>query len=135
MITPTQHTDTTWNFINEATGDTYTVGRGNGVETEADALNALLSGAKEERIVAIKAVAQERIYAIVPAWRQNNLMARSIELRNIKDERPWTEGEAAEDAAIKAIWAAVKAIRAASDIAEAEVWAAASQEEIDAVQF
>lgn len=97
-----------------------------------------IDSAKLERITRIKAEAQERIYAIVPAWKQTNLIARSIELRDIKDERAWTEIteiEAAEDAAIRAIWAQVKAIRAASNTAEAAVNAAATIQEINAVIF
>lgn len=90
---------------------------------------------KAERITRIKTEAQERIYTIVPAWKQTNLIARSIELRDIKDERVWTEIEAAEDAAIRAIWAQVKAIRAASNTAEAAVNAAATIEQINAVNF
>lgn len=94
-----------------------------------------IDAAKVERIAQIKATAQERIYAIAPAWKQANLLARSIELRDIKDERAWTENEAAEDVAIKAIWAQVKVIRADSNIAEAAVNAATTIQEINSVEF
>lgn len=94
-----------------------------------------IDSAKLERITQIKAEAQERIYAIVPAWKQTNLIARSIELRDIKDERAWTEIEAAEDTAIRAIWAQVRAIRAASNTAEAAVNAAGTIQEINSVEF
>lgn len=80
-----------------------------------------VAAAKTERIAQIKAVAQERIYAIVPAWKQSNLNARMNELNMIRFEREWNESELAEIAAMNAIWQQVKAIRAASTEAENEV--------------
>lgn len=100
-----------------------------------DAPDIPIEQAQYERIAAIKAIAQERIYAIVPAWKQTNLLARSIELLDIKEEREWTDEEIAQDAGIKALWAAVKAIRLASDVAEAAVNAAKTIEEINAINF
>ena len=134
-IERTKHTDNHFIFYYED-GSKHCVGT-DVVETEAEAIELLtnppLDGFKAERIAAIKAEAQERIYAIVPAWKQTNLLARSVELRDIKEERAWTTEEAAQDAGIKALWAAVKAVRSASDTAEAAVNAAKTVEEINAV--
>lgn len=137
MITellPTVHTDTDFNFIDN-NGGTHTVGRGNGIENEADALNALLSGFKAERITQIKAIAQEQIYAIVPPWRQANLTARSVQLLSYKITRGLTTDETEEYARNEAIWGQVQEIRAASDEAELAVNAATTVEEINAVYF
>lgn len=136
-IERTKHTDNHWVFYDED-GNKFCVGR-DVVETEAEAIELLtnppLTGFKAEKITAIKSEAQTRIYAIVPAWKQTNLLARSIELRDIKEERSWTAEEAAQDAAIKALWAAVKQIRLDSDTAETAVNAAGTIAEINAVQF
>ncbi len=135
MITGTRHTETHWIFDTDEGKHSF----GREAMTEAEAIELLtnppLDGFKAERITAIKSEAQERIYAIVPAWKQTNLLARSIELRDIKEERAWTTEEAAQDAGIKALWAAVKAVRSASDTAEAAVNAAKTVEEINAVEF
>lgn len=121
MVTPGEHTEAAFNFVSGA-GNTFSVGRGNGIETEEDARGALLAGFKSELITAIKEDAQERIYAIVPAWKQSNLNARMNELNMIRFEREWNESELAEIAAMNAIWQQVKAIRAASTQAENEVY-------------
>lgn len=39
----TTHTDTEFNFADDNTGGTFRVGRGNGIETEEQALNALMN--------------------------------------------------------------------------------------------
>lgn len=136
-IERTKHSDNHWVFYDED-GNKFCVGR-DVAETEAEALELLtnppLDGFKAEKIAAIKSEAQARIYTKVPAWKQTNLLARSIELRDIKAEREWTVKEAAEDAAIKSLWAAVKQIRLESDTAETAVNAAGTIEEINAVQF
>jgi hypothetical protein len=134
-ITGTRHTADHWIFDTDDGKKVF----GREAMTEEEALELLtnppLDGFKAERITAIKSEAQARIYTKVPAWKQTNLLARSIELRDIKEERSWTAEEAAQDAAIKALWAAVKQIRLDSDTAETAVNAAETIEEINAVQF
>lgn len=65
-----------------------------------------------------KEIAQQKILAIVPLWKQNNLTARGLELSMIKTP---TAAQQAEQAAITAIWDQTKAIRAASDQIEDEL--------------
>lgn len=66
----------------------------------------------------VKAEAERRIIAIVPAWKQRNLTAQATILAKI-GEANWTPEQAAAWAAGEAIWSAVAAIRAASDVIEA----------------
>ena len=136
MIKSTRHTETHWVFYSEE-GSKHSFGREAMTEEEAIELitNPPLTGFKAEKISSIKSEAQSKIYAIVPAWKQTNLLARSIELRDIKEEREWTAEEITQDAGIKALWAAVKAIRLASDVAEAAVNAAKTVEEINTINF
>ena len=71
-----------------------------------------------QRVEAIKAEAQRRIYAIAPAWKQANATARGLELSDKKHSGTLTLGEQAEEAAIRTMWDSIKAIRAASNDAE-----------------
>lgn len=66
----------------------------------------------------VKAEAYRRIVAVVPEYRQRNLIARATELLR-KGVDNWTADEQAEWDAGQAIWDQVKAIRAASDAIEA----------------
>lgn len=66
----------------------------------------------------VKREAQRRILAIVPAWKQRNLLAQATILAK-KGEANWTAQEQAAWAAGEAIWTQVAAIRAASDVIEA----------------
>lgn len=70
---------------------------------------------------AIKAEAGRRILERAPEWKQRNVLARSVELRNIKDGRALASDEQAELDAAQALWDSIKAIRAHSDQLEAEV--------------
>lgn len=90
---------------------------------------------KSDKIIAIKSAAQEKIYAIIPAWKQANYNARMNELNMIRFEREWTEKELSEIAVMATAWADVKQIRLDSDAAEKAVNAAATIAEINAVQF
>lgn len=69
----------------------------------------------------IKSLAQARIYAFLPAWKQANLTARAVELTPKVIAGTLTKGETAEFAAMQAAWARVKAIRAFSNGLEARV--------------
>lgn len=66
----------------------------------------------------VKAEAERRILAIVPAWKQRNLTAQAVILAKI-GEANWTTEQAAAWAAGEAVWGSVAAIRAASDVIEA----------------
>lgn len=68
---------------------------------------------------AVKAEAARRILSIAPEWRQRNATARGVELVNIRIQREWTAEEQAEADALNGMWAAIKAIRTASDAIEA----------------
>lgn len=92
-----------------------------------------LASNKADRIAQIKVTARERILAIAPEWRQANLTARAAELALAGG--PKTPSEVAEVAAGQTVWNAVKAVRAASDVAEAAVNAATTPEAVWAVAF
>ena len=66
----------------------------------------------------VKAEAERRILALVPAWKQRNLTAQAVILAK-KGAANWTPEEQAAWDAGEAIWAQVAAIRAASDVIEA----------------
>lgn len=65
----------------------------------------------------VKAEARRRIIALANEDQQRNATARGLELEH-KGQDNWTAEEAAEVAAIQALWARVKSIRAASDSIE-----------------
>ena len=71
-----------------------------------------------ERIPLIKAEAYRRIVAIVPEWRQRNLLAQASLLAE-KGRDNWSTAETAAWEAGEAVWSQVAAIRAASDVLEA----------------
>ncbi|RED52189.1 hypothetical protein [Aestuariispira insulae] len=69
----------------------------------------------------VKAIAQAKILAIIPIWKQINLTARAAQLAmkgslSPEEQAEWDAGEA--------IWNRVAPIRAASDLIEAEIAAA-----------
>lgn len=66
----------------------------------------------------VKAEAMRRILAVAPEWKQRNLTAQAAILAKI-GEANWTTEQAAAWAAGEAVWSAVAAIRAASDVIEA----------------
>jgi len=74
----------------------------------------------------VKAIAQRKILAIMPAYKQTNLMALAVE--NIRaygpDSSKWPEQMRAIAADADAKWARIKAIRVASDVIEADIMAA-----------
>lgn len=96
-----------------------------------------LADAKGQRIAEIKDAARERILAICPEWKQTNLLARGTELllRVQLGGAPPTEAEQAEIVAGQAIWTEIKAIRTASDVAEAAVNAATTPAAVWGVSF
>jgi len=77
---------------------------------------------EDARVKLVKEEARKRILALYPEWKQANMTARAVELLDIfRLNGEWTLEETAEYEAIKAAWAQIKAIRAASDAVEAEL--------------
>lgn len=105
----------------------------NGTPTVSD--DRTLAEAKAERIALVKDEARRRILAICPEWKQTNLVARGTELLMAARSRSLTAPENAEIAAGQAVWDAIKAIRAASDTAEAAINAATTNAAVEAVPF
>ncbi len=96
--------------------------------TEADyaAAQAIIDGydqagaLRAKAILSVKAAAQDLIYAIAPAWKQNNLIARSVDLVNkIVMFGGLDESEQAEVDLAETVFAKIKAIRSCSDRIEA----------------
>jgi len=77
------------------------------------------AGAIDDLIVDIKREAQDRIYVVLPAWKQANYTARSIELLEKKGTVGLTVEEDGEIAFFKSQFELTKAIRAASNVIEA----------------
>lgn len=69
-----------------------------------------------------KIEAGRRIVALAPEWKQRNATARGVELTDKKASgEPLTADEQAEVDAMKALWLAISAIRAASDDLETAI--------------
>ena len=80
-------------------------------EAEIPAVEAVAA----EAVGRIKAGAGAAIEGRFPLWRQSNLMARAIELLDIRRDRPLTEAESAERDAIEAARDWIKRQRVESD--------------------
>lgn len=81
-----------------------------------------LGSARAAAIIKVKAVAQDLIYGIAPAWKQSNLIARSVELINLRAVNGYLEeGEQAELDGNTATWDHIKSIRVHSNTLEAWV--------------
>jgi hypothetical protein len=76
--------------------------------------------ARADLVAATKAEAGRRILAILPEFKQRNLLARGLEL-HAKGPATWSEAEQAEWAAGNSLWARIKAIRARCDALEAAI--------------
>lgn len=79
--------------------------------------NSAVRRSVPDQIMAVKAEAQRRIYAIYPQWKQANMTARAVELVR-KGETNWTAEEQSEAAALDAAWAWIKSVRVASGAIE-----------------
>lgn len=110
----------------------YVIDSGDGTVTVTD--TRTLPEAQAEAIARIKAEAGARILAAYPIHAQNNALARGLELANIRHLRQWTPAEADDAGKLETMWRAIKAIRDASNAAEAEVMAATTREDVDAVE-
>jgi hypothetical protein len=88
----------------------------------ADAMEAKLYVSPADQIAQIKAEASGRILAVIPDWRQRNMIARSVELLEIREAGEiLTAAELRELDAIRAAWAWARSVRAYSDQLEALV--------------
>ena len=86
------------------------------------------------KILQTKVEAQRRIYVLAPQWKQANLTARMVELHQKRlDLVLLTAAEQAEVTASQALWDKVKAVRAASDLIEADIQAAVDPSNFDVV--
>jgi hypothetical protein len=96
-----------------------------------------LDQAQRERIVRIKNEAATRIDAIMPDWKQRNTLARGLAmaLGSIVAGKPLSDADKAEVAAVLAVWGQITAIRAASDVAEAAVLAATTNDDADGITW
>ena len=72
-------------------------------------------------VAQIKAAAGEHIRAVLPDWKQSNMHALAQELSEVRETREMTPAETLQHQALQASWAWAKSVRAASDVAEADV--------------
>ena len=83
--------------------------------TDAEIAAAALPAAKAAKKAEIKAAARAQILARYPEWQQANLTARAVELVSLN------ELTGPEWQRMQSIWAWIKAVRAHSDLLEADV--------------
>jgi len=84
-----------------------------------------------EKIGWIQAEAMERIITIAPEWKQRNMIARSVELSDIRiGGGSLNETEQAEQSAMQSIWDRIKAIRAFSNVLGAGLTETTTQADI-----
>jgi hypothetical protein len=76
---------------------------------------------KDKLKESIKSEAYRRIIAIVPEWKQRNLIAQATQLLRIRSDRAWTVQEQAAWDAGDAVWDQVVDIRNHSDLIEAAI--------------
>ena len=93
------------------------------VSLTADEITIATTNLKSSLVAYTKMVANQRIVAIIPEWKQRNASARAIELQEIRHEAgELSYDEAAELLMIREIFTdTVKPIRSASDDIEAEI--------------
>ena len=71
-------------------------------------------------IAQVKEIAQKRIYAIAPEYKQRNMLAQAIELGSVPDSTR-TQAQKDEALALKSIWAKINDIRRHSDYLEEQI--------------
>ena len=88
----------------------------------ADAMEASLYVSPADQIATIKAEASARILAVIPDWKQRNMLARSVELLEIRESGEiLTASELSELDGIRNAWSWARSVRAYSDQLEALV--------------
>ena len=95
--------------------------------TDAEIAAAALPAAKAAKKTEIKAAARAQILARYPEWQQANLLARAVELVSVGDLSgpEWQQMQAG--------WAWIQAVRARSDLLEADVAACATVEAVEGI--
>lgn len=81
-------------------------------------------------IADIKALANQKILAFMPVWKQANRNARINELNTIRFDRAWTDAEIAEMAVLQSAGRKIDEIRDASNAHEARLLALESFDSI-----
>lgn len=89
---------------------------------------------RADKIAKVKEEAQRRIFNVLPAYKQTNLMAQGLEntLAYGPDATQWPAEQKAIKAFADARWARIKALRAASDAIEAKLNAMSDWQAIEA---
>ena len=95
--------------------------------TDAEIAAAALPAAKAAKKTEIKTAARAQILARYPEWQQANLTARAVELVSLGQ----TTGS--EWARMQAIWDWIKAVRARSDLLEADVAGCTTVEAVEGI--
>jgi hypothetical protein len=85
------------------------------------------------KVAAVKAEAQRRIFAIMPAWKQSNLMAQALNdiIDHGQDATARPADQKATKVAADAAWGKIKAIREASNVIEAKLLAMTKWQELE----
>ena len=101
-------------------------------DTQYAALLAAQTDWLKTKIAEVKVEAQQRIFIVLPQWKQANLTARLGEFHEQRlSGGTLTVGEQSEVTAGFVLWSKVKAIRAASDLIEADIQASTDPEKFD----
>ena len=95
--------------------------------TDAEIAAAALPAAQAAKRSAIKQAARQVILARYPEWMQANLTARAVELVSLG------QLSGPEWARMQSIWAWIKAVRAHSDLLEADVAACTTVEAVEGI--
>lgn len=95
--------------------------------TDAQIAAAALPATQAAKRLAIKTAARQIILSRYPEWRQANLTARAVELVSLNE----TSGP--EWQQMQAIWGWIKAVRARSDLLEADVAACTTVEAVEGI--
>lgn len=110
------------------------------VSSDDDAVQAIidafdpLAAALPEKVMAVKTEAQRRIYEVLPAYKQTNLMAQGLAntLAYGPDSATWPADQQALKAYTDARWLRIKALRDASNAIEAKLNAMTDWQELEA---
>lgn len=112
--------------VSDLGGGRYEVAFPNGTTRLATKAEVLAATQAAKR-AAIKTAARQIILSRYPEWRQANLTARAVELISLEQ----TSG--AEWQQMQSIWAWIQAVRARSDLLEADVAACTTVEAVEGI--
>ena len=96
----------------------------------ADEITAM----RNRKLVGVRAIAEQKIFAIMPDFAQRNALALGLQLVTTLGQFPsgWPEEDQAKYSAISDAWGRIKSIRNISNTKEAEIVSLTSPSEIDA---